>query len=74
MRCDGTNLAQRGMLSALPGAEAQLQSHMRISMNVGITASQLRQLTQVLADRVGVDNAQRAREALERQLTPKSGG
>jgi hypothetical protein len=26
-----------GMLSALPGAEAQLQSHMRISMNVGLT-------------------------------------
>jgi alkylhydroperoxidase/carboxymuconolactone decarboxylase family protein YurZ len=67
-------LATVGMLSALPGAEAQLQSHMRISMNVGLTASQLRQLTQVLADRVGADNAQRAREALERQLTPKSGG
>jgi len=67
-------LATVGMLSALPGAAAQLQSHMRVSMNVGLTASQLRQLTEVLADRVGADNARRAREALERQLAPKSGG
>jgi alkylhydroperoxidase/carboxymuconolactone decarboxylase family protein YurZ len=67
-------LATVSMLSALPGAESQLQSHMRISMNVGLTASQLRQLTQVLADRVGADNARRAREALERQLATKSGG
>ena len=67
-------LATVSMLSALPGAESQLQSHMRISMNVGLTASQLRQLTQVLADRVNADNARRAREALDRQLAPKSGG
>ena len=67
-------LATVSMLSALPGAESQLQSHMRISMNVGLTASQLRQLTQVLADRVDADNARRAREALERQLATKSGG
>jgi 4-carboxymuconolactone decarboxylase len=57
-------LATLGMLSALPGAESQLQAHMRISMNVGLTASQLRQLTQVLADRVDGDAARRAREAL----------
>jgi alkylhydroperoxidase/carboxymuconolactone decarboxylase family protein YurZ len=67
-------LATVSMLSALPGAESQLQSHMRISMNVGLTASQLRQLTQVLADRVGADNARRAREALEKQRATRSGG
>ena len=55
-----------------PGAESQLQSHMRVSMNVGLTASQLRQLTQVLANRVDADNARRAREALERQLASNS--
>ena len=38
------------MLSALPGADSQLQAHMGISMNVGLTAGQLSQLTQVLAD------------------------
>jgi 4-carboxymuconolactone decarboxylase len=58
-------LATVGMLSALPGAEAQLQSHMRISMNMGLTVSQLDQLVQVLAERVGTDNATRARIALK---------
>jgi alkylhydroperoxidase/carboxymuconolactone decarboxylase family protein YurZ len=58
-------LATVGMLSALPGAEAQLQSHMRISMNVGLTGSQLEQLIQVLDEHVGVDHAGRARMALK---------
>jgi len=66
-------LATVGMLSALPGAESQLQSHMRISMNVGLTAGQLRQLTEVLAERVGDGHARRAREALERHLATTSG-
>lgn len=57
-------LATVGMLSALQGAQSQLQSHMRISMNVGITASQLRQLARVLDERVDADAAQRARQAL----------
>lgn len=61
-------LATVGMLSALPGAESQLQAHMRISMNVGITAGQLRQFTQVLADHAEADFAQRARAALDRHL------
>jgi alkylhydroperoxidase/carboxymuconolactone decarboxylase family protein YurZ len=65
-------LATVGMLSALPGAEPQLQAHMRISMNVGLTASQLRQLTQVLAERVDADAAGRAREALQRHLATLS--
>ena len=66
-------LATVGMLSALPGAESQLQAHMRISMNVGITASQLRQLTQVLADRVDAEHAGRARGALDRHLVTSKG-
>jgi len=61
-------LATVSMLDALSGAEPQVQAHMRISMNVGITASQLRQLGQVLADCVDADAARRAHEALERQL------
>lgn len=66
-------LATVGMLSALAGAESQLQSHMGISMNVGITAAQLNQLTQVLADRVDAGTARRAREALDRQLAARPG-
>ena len=44
-------LATVGALAATPGVEAQLRSHMRASMRVGLTAAQLRQLTQVLAER-----------------------
>ncbi|MFT3800152.1 MAG: carboxymuconolactone decarboxylase family protein [Burkholderiaceae bacterium] len=66
-------LATVGMLSALPGAEPQLLAHMRISMNVGITEGQLRQLTRVLADRVDENTAARAREALARQVAALSG-
>lgn len=61
-------LATLGMLSALPGVESQLQAHMRISMNIGFTANQLTQLSQVLSERVDADAAQRASVALERQL------
>ncbi len=61
-------LATVGFLSALPGAEAQLQSHMRVSLNVGLTAPQLQQAVQVLDSQVGTDNGRRAREALERAL------
>jgi len=61
------------MLSALPGAESQLQAHMRISMNIGLTAAQLRQLTEVLAARADADMARRAKEALERQVAASSG-
>ena len=59
-------LAPISMLSSLRGADAQLGSHLRIAMNVGLTPSQLRQLVQVLDERVGPDNAQRARAALAR--------
>ncbi|WP_436294753.1 hypothetical protein [Variovorax sp. LjRoot178] len=47
---------------------------MRISINVGITASQLRQLGQVLAERADADTARRAREALSRHLTSLPAG
>ena len=57
-------LATLGMLSSLTGVESQLQSHMRISLNVGLTLNQLHQLTQVLADKVDSETARRAREAL----------
>ena len=66
-------LATVGMLSALAGAESQLQSHMRIAMNVGLTPAQLEQLAQVLADRVDAAPARRAREALARQLAARPG-
>ena len=57
-------IATVSMLSALPGVDSQLQSHVRISMNVGLTVGQLRDLTEVLASRVDLEGARRAREAL----------
>jgi 4-carboxymuconolactone decarboxylase len=67
-------VATVSMLSALTGVESQLQAHIRISMNVGLTAGQLRQLSQALADRVDADSSRRAREALERHLASKPAG
>jgi alkylhydroperoxidase/carboxymuconolactone decarboxylase family protein YurZ len=67
-------VATVSMLSSLAGAEAQLLSHMRVSMNVGLSAGQLRQVTQVLGDRVDAENGRRAREALARHLSTSGGG
>lgn len=57
-------LATVGALAALPGAESQLRSHVQFSMNVGLTAPQLRQLADVLAQRGHADAAVRARDAI----------
>ena len=66
-------IATVSMLAALTGVESQLQSHMRISMNVGLTALQLRQLAQVLASQVDAQTARRATDALDRQLLVQAG-
>lgn len=67
-------LATVGALAATPGAEAQLRSHMRASMRVGLSAAQLRQLTQVLVDRGDAQAAARASTALTQALAPAAGG
>ncbi|HSI51907.1 MAG TPA: carboxymuconolactone decarboxylase family protein [Ideonella sp.] len=65
-------LATVSMLSALQGTESQLLSHISFSMNVGVTAAQLGRLVEVLADRVGIEAASRARASLaaQRALQP----
>ncbi|MGE8613309.1 MAG: carboxymuconolactone decarboxylase family protein [Achromobacter veterisilvae] len=67
-------LATVGALAAMPGVEPQLRSHMAASMRVGLTAAQLRQLTQVLAERGEAQAAKRASEALTQALAAASGG
>lgn len=57
-------LATVGALAAMPGVESQLQSHVGFSMNVGLTAPQLRQLADVLAQRGYPEAAGRARAAI----------
>lgn len=61
-------LATVSMLAALPGAEPQLLAHIRMSMNTGVSTTQLRQLTQLLDERVSDEISERARHALERHL------
>jgi 4-carboxymuconolactone decarboxylase len=65
-------IATVSMLAVLQGADSQLQSHMGISMNVGITAGQLTQLTQVLADQVSPEAAMRAQGALTRHIAART--
>ena len=67
-------LATVGALAAMPGVEPQLRSHMAASLRVGLTAAQLRQLTQVLAERGEAQAAKRASEALTQALAAASGG
>jgi alkylhydroperoxidase/carboxymuconolactone decarboxylase family protein YurZ len=66
-------LATVGALAATPGVEPQLRSHMAASMRVGLTAGQLRQLTEVLAERGEADAAKRATEALTQALAAMKG-
>lgn len=61
-------LATVGMLSAIPAVESQLQSHMRISLNTGLTANQLRQVSHVLLKLGQPEMANRASKALDKQL------
>lgn len=61
-------LATVGALAAMSGVESQLQAHIRISMNVGLSAAELRQVAQVLTDRGLPAAARRVEEALNEQL------
>lgn len=61
-------LATVGALAAMPGVESQLLSHVGISMNIGMTPAQLRDVAQVLAQAGQGDAAGRTRAALEQHL------
>lgn len=61
-------LATVGALAATPGVEAQLRSHMAASVRVGLSAAQLQQLIELLAEHGDADAADRARTALASTL------
>lgn len=67
-------LATVGALAAMPGVEAQLRSHMQASLRVGLSAAQLRQLAQVLAEGGHPDAGHRANEALTQAIASASKG
>lgn len=66
-------LATVGALAAMTGVESQLAAHIRISMNVGLTEAQLREASDVLAQRVGAESGGRARDALAQHLAARQG-
>jgi 4-carboxymuconolactone decarboxylase len=61
-------LATVGALAAVPGLEGQLKSHMNASLNVGLTAPQLRQVVDVLRQGGDAGAADRAATALDAVL------
>lgn len=65
-------LATVGMLSALQGVDPQLQSHVGISMNIGITESQLKQVAQIVTEQVNADAGTRIADAIKRHLTTRT--
>jgi len=61
-------LATVSMLAAISGVEPQLQSHIGISMNIGVRPEQLSRLADVLEARFSVEAAERVRVGIQRQL------
>ncbi|MDR1901827.1 MAG: carboxymuconolactone decarboxylase family protein [Treponema sp.] len=61
-------LATISALSNIPGVNAQLQSHIGVAMNTGLTEAQIRSFIAVLAARVGQTQANNAEAVLERIL------
>jgi quercetin dioxygenase-like cupin family protein len=66
-------LATVGALAATPGVESQLRSHMRASMRVGLSASQLQHVTELLAEHMDEQTAKRASAALTQALAASGG-
>ena len=64
-------LATVAALATMQGAEAQLQSHLGISINVGLTQQQLRHAIEILREHVDAAAAARADAALERLLAAR---
>ncbi|MDP9502293.1 carboxymuconolactone decarboxylase family protein [Pseudomonas protegens] len=61
-------LATVGALAATPGVESQLRSHMAASLRVGLSAAQLRQVTELLKKHGDAQTAERASAALTQAL------
>jgi len=67
-------LATISMLAALDGVDSQLQSHLGMSLNVGLTENQLVDFVGVLSERVNQTAAARAEEAMRRLRDGKKNG
>lgn len=63
-------LATVSMLAALSGTDPQLQAHLKISRNVGLTTNQLQRLATILSDQVDMQTGARVSKALAALPTP----
>jgi alkylhydroperoxidase/carboxymuconolactone decarboxylase family protein YurZ len=61
-------IATVAALANLDGVEPQLQSHLGIALNTGLTETNLRALVSVLRTRIGQAQADRAQDALDKAL------
>ncbi len=61
-------IATISALAAMKGVNPQLQAHLNIGLNVGLSGSQLKSLVSVLEAKVGRDEADNARETLNAVL------
>ncbi|MCC8107961.1 MAG: carboxymuconolactone decarboxylase family protein [Planctomycetes bacterium] len=66
-------IATVSALASIPGVEPQLRSHINISMNIGITPAQLREITAVLGDTVDVAIGRSARAVLDSVVDVNNG-
>lgn len=64
-------LATVSALAAIDGLQSQLQAHMGISLNVGLTPAQLQQVADVMRSQVGAEAGQRAQQALQQALASR---
>ncbi|PKU24792.1 carboxymuconolactone decarboxylase family protein [Telmatospirillum siberiense] len=62
-------IATISALASMQGVDAQLQSHLNVGLNVGLSAAQLRGLISVLETKVGRDEADNADTVLNRTLS-----
>ncbi len=65
-------IATISMLASLDGVGSQLQSHLSVSMNVGLTEDQLHAFIAVLRERVDHAASARADEAMKRLLASRT--
>lgn len=61
-------IATLSALAALEGVELQLMSHFNISLNIGLSASQLKDMIDTLERSVSLTVAQRAKSVLDKAL------
>jgi 4-carboxymuconolactone decarboxylase len=64
-------IATVAALASLDGVESQLQSHIGMALNTGLTETNLRALVSVLRARVGPASADRAHDAVDKVLGGK---